>query len=72
LNQASCRLGLRKTWPGFFPLGLGALLFLVSLIFIFQTLFQKEMTDDSAQLFGPVYDGARPYTLAFLLGYAFC
>ncbi len=60
-----------KPGPAFFPFGLGALLFLVSLIFVFKTTFQKERTSDSARA---LWAGLRwkqvPYTLAFLLGYA--
>lgn len=57
--------------PGFFPLGLGSLLFLISLTFVFKTAFQWSGISDSARA---LWTGLRwkqvPYTLAALLGYA--
>ncbi|MFB3884821.1 MAG: tripartite tricarboxylate transporter TctB family protein [Thermodesulfobacteriota bacterium] len=57
--------------PGFFPLGLGSLLLLLSLIFVFKTAFKWNGISDSART---LWAGLRwkqiPYTLAALLGYA--
>ena len=57
--------------PAFFPFGLGALLFLLSLIFIVKTGFTKAINIDSARA---LWTGLRwkqvPCTLALLLGYA--
>lgn len=60
-----------KPGPGFFPLGLGIILFFLSLIFILKTALRWEGISDSARA---LWTGLRwrqvPYTLAVLLGYA--
>jgi putative tricarboxylic transport membrane protein len=57
--------------PAFFPLGLGAALFLLSLIFVLKTALMRKGISDSARA---LWAGLRwkqvPYTLAALLGYA--
>ena len=57
--------------PGFFPLGLGILLFLLSLTFVLKTALKWGGISDSARA---LWTGLRwkqiPYTLAALLGYA--
>ncbi len=57
--------------PGFFPLGLGILLFLLSLTFVLKTALKWDGISDSART---LWTGLRwkqiPYTLAALLGYA--
>ena len=57
--------------PAFFPLGLGAALFLLSLIFVLKTAFIREGISDSTQA---IWAGLRwrqvPYTLAALLAYS--
>jgi putative tricarboxylic transport membrane protein len=57
--------------PGFFPLGLGTILFLISLTFVLKTALKWEGASDSART---LWAGLRwkqiPYTLAALLGYA--
>ena len=60
-----------KPGPGFFPLGLGTLLFLISLTFVFKTALKWGGISDSARA---LWTGLRwrqiPYTLAALFGYA--
>ena len=60
-----------KPGPGFFPLGLGVILFFLSLIFILKTALRWEGISDSARA---LWTGLRwkqvSYTLAALLGYA--
>ena len=60
-----------KPGPGFFPLGLGIILFFLSLIFIVKTAFKEGTVSDSARA---LWTGLQwkqiPYTLAALLGYA--
>ena len=60
-----------KPGPGFFPLGLGTILFCLALIFILKTAFKWEGIHNSARA---LWTGLRwkqvPYTLASLLGYA--
>jgi putative tricarboxylic transport membrane protein len=56
--------------PAFFPLGLGAALFFLSLIFVLKTAFIREEISDSARaLWAALRWKQVPYTLAALLAY---
>ena len=57
--------------PAFFPLGLGAILFLLGLIFVLKTaLTARRMSDSARALWAGLRWKQIPYTLALLLGYA--
>ena len=57
--------------PAFFPLGLGAILFLLGLIFVLKTaLAGRTMSDSARALWAGLRWKQVPYTLALLLGYA--
>jgi len=62
---------LGKPGPGFFPLGLGIILFFLALIFILKTAFKWEGASDSARvLWAGLQWKQIIYTMAALLGYA--